>query len=39
MSTAWSSGFRSEDEAGYNGASYGWQRFIAGPERVAGALN
>jgi hypothetical protein len=24
------SGFRPEDEANYQGASYGWQRFLAG---------
>jgi uncharacterized protein YndB with AHSA1/START domain len=32
------SGFRPEDEANYRGAGYGWQRFIAGLERVAGEL-
>jgi uncharacterized protein YndB with AHSA1/START domain len=32
------SGFRPEDEAGYRGASYGWQRFVSGLERVAAAL-
>jgi uncharacterized protein YndB with AHSA1/START domain len=31
------SGFRPEDETGYRGASYGWQRFISGLERVAAA--
>lgn len=30
------SGFRPEDQAGYQGASFGWQRFIAGLEKVAG---
>jgi uncharacterized protein YndB with AHSA1/START domain len=33
------SDFRPEDEAGYQGASYGWQRFVAGLERVAAALD
>jgi uncharacterized protein YndB with AHSA1/START domain len=28
------SGFRPEEEANYQGARYGWQRFIAGLERV-----
>jgi uncharacterized protein YndB with AHSA1/START domain len=28
------SGFRPEDEANYQGAGYGWQRFFAGLERV-----
>jgi uncharacterized protein YndB with AHSA1/START domain len=32
------SGFRPEEEANYQGANYGWQRFIGGLERVAGAL-
>ena len=32
------SGFRPEDEAGYQGASYGWQRFIGDLERVVGGL-
>jgi uncharacterized protein YndB with AHSA1/START domain len=32
------SGFRPEDQAGYQGASYGWQKFIAGLERIAGGL-
>ncbi len=33
------SGFRPEDEANYQGASYGWQRFVGGLERVAAALD
>jgi uncharacterized protein YndB with AHSA1/START domain len=33
------SGFRAEDEANYQGASYGWQRFVSGLERVAAALD
>jgi uncharacterized protein YndB with AHSA1/START domain len=32
------SGFRSEDEANYQGASYGWQRFVAGLEQVVAGL-
>ena len=32
-------GFRAEDEANYRGASYGWQRFVGGLERVAAALD
>jgi uncharacterized protein YndB with AHSA1/START domain len=32
------SGFRPEDEANYQGAGYGWQRFIAGLERVTAGL-
>ena len=32
------SGFRPEQEANYQGANYGWQRFIGGLERVAGTL-
>jgi uncharacterized protein YndB with AHSA1/START domain len=32
------SGFRPEDEANYQGAGYGWQRFVAGLERVAAGL-
>jgi hypothetical protein len=32
------SGFRLEDEANYRGAGYGWPRFVAGLERVAGEL-
>lgn len=33
------SGFRPEGEAGYKGASYGWQRFVGGLERVAAGLD
>ena len=33
------SGFRPEDEANYQGANYGWQRYVAGLERVAGGLH
>jgi uncharacterized protein YndB with AHSA1/START domain len=33
------SGFRPEDEANYRGASYGWQRYLAGLERVAAGLD
>ncbi len=33
------SGFRPEDEANYQGATYGWQRFIGGLERVAAGLD
>ena len=32
------SGFRAEDEAAYKGASYGWQKFIGGLERVLAGL-
>ena len=32
------SGFRPEDEANYQGANYGWQRFLGGLERVAAGL-
>ena len=32
------SGFRPQDEANYQGARYGWQRFVAGLERVAAGL-
>jgi hypothetical protein len=32
------SGFRPEDESNYQGANYGWQRYVAGLERVAGGL-
>jgi uncharacterized protein YndB with AHSA1/START domain len=32
-------GFRPEDEANYQGAGYGWQRFVAGLERVAAGLS
>ncbi len=33
------SGFRPEDEAGYQGTSYGWQRFVSGLERVTAGLD
>jgi uncharacterized protein YndB with AHSA1/START domain len=33
------SGYRPDDEANYQGASYSWQRFVAGLERVAAGLN
>lgn len=33
------SGFRAEEEANYKGASYGWQRFLGGLERVVAGLN
>ncbi len=33
------SGFRPEDEANYQGANYGWQRFIASLERVVAELD
>ena len=33
------SGFRPEDERNYQGASYGWQRYIGGLERVAAGLD
>ena len=32
------SGFRPEDEGNYQGAAYGWQRYLAGLERVAAGL-
>jgi uncharacterized protein YndB with AHSA1/START domain len=32
------SGFRPEDEFNYQGGSYGWQRYLAGLERVAAGL-
>jgi len=32
------SGFGTEDEANYQGANYGWQRFVGGLERVAARL-
>jgi uncharacterized protein YndB with AHSA1/START domain len=32
------SGFRPEDEANYQGARYGWQRFVPGLERVVTGL-
>jgi hypothetical protein len=33
------SGFRPEDERFYQGASYGWQKMIAGLERVTATLD
>lgn len=33
------SGFRPEDERNYQGANYGWQRYVAGLERVAAGLD
>ena len=33
------SGFRSADDANYKGASYGWQKFTGGLERVVGGLD
>jgi uncharacterized protein YndB with AHSA1/START domain len=32
------SGFREDQQQAYQGAKYGWQKFFAGLERVAGAL-
>lgn len=32
------SGFRPEDEGNYQGAAYGWRRYLAGLERVAAGL-
>jgi hypothetical protein len=32
------SGFRSEHDAAYKGASYGWQKFIGSLERVVAGL-
>jgi len=32
------SGFRPEDERNYQGASYGWQKFIEGLERLAARI-
>lgn len=32
------SGFRPQDESFYRGAGYGWQRFIAGLERIVAGL-
>jgi uncharacterized protein YndB with AHSA1/START domain len=32
------SGFRPEDEGNYQGASYGWQKYIGGLERVVAGL-
>jgi uncharacterized protein YndB with AHSA1/START domain len=33
------SGFRSDQEQAYRGASYGWQRFFGGLERVVAGLS
>ena len=33
------SGFRSEEDAAYKGANYGWQRFIGALENVVAGLN
>ena len=33
------SGFRPEEETNYQGANYGWQKFIGGLERVAAGLD
>jgi uncharacterized protein YndB with AHSA1/START domain len=33
------SGFRSEEDAAYKGATYGWQKFIGSLERVVGGLD
>jgi uncharacterized protein YndB with AHSA1/START domain len=33
------SGFRSEEDAAYKGATYGWQGFIGNLERVVGGLD
>jgi len=32
------SGFRADQEAAYKGATYGWQKFIGGLEKVVGSL-
>jgi uncharacterized protein YndB with AHSA1/START domain len=32
------SGFRSQDDANYKGASYGWQKFTGNLERIVGGL-
>jgi uncharacterized protein YndB with AHSA1/START domain len=32
-------GFRSEQDAAYNGATYGWTKFIGNMERVVGGLD
>jgi uncharacterized protein YndB with AHSA1/START domain len=32
------SGFRADQDAAYNGATYGWQKFIGGLERVVAGL-
>jgi uncharacterized protein YndB with AHSA1/START domain len=33
------SGFRSEEDASYKGATYGWKKFIGSLERVVGGLD
>jgi uncharacterized protein YndB with AHSA1/START domain len=33
------SGFRPDEEANYQGANYGWQRYVGGLERVAARLD
>ena len=33
------SGFRPDEEANYQGANYGWQRYVGGLERVAAGLD
>ena len=33
------SGFRSEQDAAYKGATYGWQKFIDSLERIVGGLD
>jgi uncharacterized protein YndB with AHSA1/START domain len=33
------SGFRSEEDASYKGATYGWQKFIGSLQRVVGGLD
>jgi hypothetical protein len=33
------SGFRPDQQQAYQGASYGWQRFVSGLERVAAGLD
>ena len=38
-STVMVAGFRSEEDANYKGASYGWQRFIGSLERVVGRVD
>jgi uncharacterized protein YndB with AHSA1/START domain len=32
------SGFRPEDDANYQGANYGWQRYVGALERIAAAI-
>jgi hypothetical protein len=32
------SGFRPQDEANYQGANYGWQRYLSDLERVTAGL-